>query len=355
MKNGMNKSVLACAVISAVCGVAHADGSSLTLYGRIDEAFNKPIGYTAKTSNTISGPYNSRIGFMGTEDLGDGLKAMFVLEHRFNPDTGTIVAKHDTFWYGRSVVGLDSPYGRILLGREYTPLYTLVGVPGSPWGADSLATNKVVSLGGNNAASNGQQTVDPQRMNKSINYSISGAGITFQAQLANRANNDGTNSDVSNAPKSDNKRRPYSLAIAYGQGPIYAALGYTNPSDSKDKWTVATVSYNFDVVKLGVTYGTGRLSSAVTAIGGDKENVWDIYATAPAGSGEFRFSYGQVKDKDADVFIRKPLAVGYYYNMSKRTHLYADYIRDSASYDSTRTTGVQYNKNAYELGIRHDF
>jgi predicted porin len=352
----LNKSVLALAALSTLSGLAMADGSSLTIYGRIDEAFNKPIGYTAATSNTISGPYNSRLGFMGTEDLGDGWKGVFNLEHRFSPDTGASY-KANTFWYGRAVVGLDSPYGRILLGREYTPMYTLVGVPGSPWGGDSLATNKIVTLGGTGANS----TIDPQRMNKSVNYSITTSGFTFQAQWADKYDNNGSFNDVSNPGDATVgatgalKRRPFGLGAAYAQGPVYVALAYTNPGDPKDKWTALTGSYNFDVVKLGATYGTGRVSTAVTAQAGDREHAWNLYAIAPAGSGEFRLSYGQLKDKDHDVDVHKFLAVGYYYNMSKRTHLYADYIRDNADYNATFSTGVKANKNGYEVGIRHDF
>jgi predicted porin len=352
--------VLALAALSTLSGLAMADGSSLTIYGRIDEAFNKGIGYTTAQSNTISGPYNSRLGFMGTEDLGDGWKGVFNLEHRFSPDTGAAY-KPNTFWYGRAVVGLDSSYGRILLGREYTPMYTLVGVPGSPWGGDSLATNKIVTLGGTTSSSGVSQTIDPQRLNKSVNYSITASGFTFQAQWADKYSNNGSSNDLSNPGDASLtatdplKRHPFGLGAAYAQGPVYVALAYTNPGDPDDKWTALTGSYNFDVVKLGATYGTGRVSSAVTAQKDHKEDAWNLYGIVPAGSGEFRLSYGQLKDKDADVFVHKFLAVGYYYNMSKRTHLYADYIRDNADRNTTFDTGVAKNKNGYEVGIRHDF
>jgi predicted porin len=39
---------------------------------------------------------SSRIGIRGTEDLGGGLKAGFVLEHGFAADTGA--AAGSTFW-----------------------------------------------------------------------------------------------------------------------------------------------------------------------------------------------------------------------------------------------------------------
>lgn len=343
MTKGIMKSVLAIAALSSLVGVVRADdASSLTIYGRIDEAFNKAIGYTGKQVNTISGPYNSRLGFTGSENLGDGWKGVFNLEHRFNPDTGTQY-KTNTFWFGRAVVGLDSPYGRVLLGREYTPIYTTVAGPASPWGTDSLATTKVVTLGGVGSTT----TVDPQRMNKSINYLFSADGFTFQAQAAGRTNNNGSADDLSNST-GDNKKHPFGLGASYAAGPLYVGLGYTNPSDSKDKWTAGVVSYNFDVAKVGVALGTGRVSSTIATVGGDKERSWDLFATVPAGTGEFRFAYGQLKDKDAGFTVRKPLSLGYYYNMSKRTHLYADYLHDNAA-------KVAYNKNGYEVGIRHDF
>ncbi|MGH8788705.1 MAG: porin [Cupriavidus necator] len=59
-----------------------------------------------------------RFGLRGTEDLGGGLKGVFVLESQFNTDTGQLSGG---LLFGRQAyVGVQSPYGRLTFGRQYT-------------------------------------------------------------------------------------------------------------------------------------------------------------------------------------------------------------------------------------------
>jgi len=84
----MKKSLLALAVLGAITGVAHAQ-SAVQVYGIIDAGISKKTD----TTLAIGKRDNNRIGFKGTEDLGGGLKALFQLEIRFEPDTGTTEAE----------------------------------------------------------------------------------------------------------------------------------------------------------------------------------------------------------------------------------------------------------------------
>jgi predicted porin len=67
---------------------------------------------------------SSRFGFRGTEDLGNGLKAIFNLEAGTAIDTGA----GDSALFGRrAVVGLEGGFGTLTLGREYSPIAAIAG------------------------------------------------------------------------------------------------------------------------------------------------------------------------------------------------------------------------------------
>jgi len=128
----MKKSLIALAALAAVAGAAQAQ-SSVSVYGILD------VGYTAKESetlkfsstgnshsvvktdtNSISGvgaESTSRLGFRGTEDLGGGLKANFVVETGLNPAESTVSA-----WNTRQAyAGLQGGFGSLNVGTVYTP------------------------------------------------------------------------------------------------------------------------------------------------------------------------------------------------------------------------------------------
>ena len=79
----MKKSFFALAMLAAG-GAAQAQ-SGVTVYGNID------LGVSKKTGGALTEGRrdNNRLGFRGVEDLGNGLKALFQLEIRYDPDIGT--------------------------------------------------------------------------------------------------------------------------------------------------------------------------------------------------------------------------------------------------------------------------
>ena len=96
------------------------------------------------------------------------------------------------------------------------------------------------------------------------------------------------------------------------------------------------------MVKLGALYGTGN-----TAAGADHKSYL-VTAVAPIGQGEFRASYGRLRDETNDVTAAKGFALGYHYALSKRTTLYTDVIRNTGVLAGTEKTG-------YDFGIKHNF
>ncbi|CAN7780319.1 porin [Paraburkholderia hospita] len=151
------KSISAAAFLAA-CGAAHANVSSVTLYGLIDYGVNY-------TSNSAGGRVfggasgimqGSRWGFKGAEDLGGGLSAIFQLENGFDLGKGT--ALQGGLLFGRQAyVGLSSnAYGAVTLGRQYDSLVTFVesrmnsanyggGTTAHPGDLDNLNNSKRVN------------------------------------------------------------------------------------------------------------------------------------------------------------------------------------------------------------------
>jgi len=105
------------------CGLSAAQ-SSVTIYGLVDEGIthtNRTTANGGKGSDTqlISGSsQGSRLGFKGSEDLGGGTKALFVLESGFDVSTGQTLQGGRMFGRG-SYVGLSGGWGELTLGRQY--------------------------------------------------------------------------------------------------------------------------------------------------------------------------------------------------------------------------------------------
>ena len=113
----MKKSLLALAALGTFAGVAHAQ-SSVTLYGIVDAgfAYNNNSGGHKLYETSAGNLQGDRWGLRGTEDLGGGLKALFVLENGFNAFSGKLGQGGDEF--GRQAyVGLSSQFGTVTLGQ----------------------------------------------------------------------------------------------------------------------------------------------------------------------------------------------------------------------------------------------
>ncbi|QBE66036.1 porin [Pseudoduganella lutea] len=127
------KRKLAWGVCALACGTAAAQ-SNVNVYGLVDMNIGVIDNAGADKGNTLrinSGGMNtSRLGFVGSEDLGGGLKALFQLEMGIAADTGVA----DTPLFKRqATVGLEGRWGTVLLGRAFTTVYDFV-LPYDPMG-----------------------------------------------------------------------------------------------------------------------------------------------------------------------------------------------------------------------------
>ncbi|WP_081058128.1 porin [Burkholderia cepacia] len=117
---------IASSVLLVTCvfpfAVAHAE-SSVLLYGLVDAgfAYSNNQGGGKLYSLTSGNLQSSRWGMRGTEDIGNGMSAVFVLENGYAVTTGKLQQGGDEF--GRQAyVGLGlSNIGTLTLGRQYDP------------------------------------------------------------------------------------------------------------------------------------------------------------------------------------------------------------------------------------------
>ncbi|WP_213299303.1 porin [Paraburkholderia sacchari] len=206
----MKKSLLALAALGAFAGVAHAQ-SSVTLYGIIDEGFNINTNSGGKHLYNLSSGVmqGSRFGLRGAEDLGGGLKAVFVLENGFDVNTGKL--GQGGLMFGRQAyVGLSSSqYGTVTLGRQYDSVVDYVGPleAGDQWGG-YLAAHPQDLDNFNNA----------YRTNNTVKFtSVNYAGLTFGGtySFGGQAGNFTGN-------------QIWSLGAGYNNGPLALGVGYLN-------------------------------------------------------------------------------------------------------------------------------
>lgn len=132
----MKKTMVATLVTTTMAPLAYAQ-SSVTLYGVVTTSLqyvnrmqNTSAGVLAPGSGSTlqmnsSGIAQSRFGLRGVEDLGGGLKSLFVLENQFNTDNGQLGGG---LLFGRQAfVGLQNAYGRLTFGRQYTSNFLTMG------------------------------------------------------------------------------------------------------------------------------------------------------------------------------------------------------------------------------------
>lgn len=330
----MKKSLLALAVLGAFTGVASAQ-SSLTIYGKVDQAFGHKAGTEISTWSDSGA--RSRLGFKGSEDLGGGLKANFVLEHSLNPDEGTA---NSLFWHGQSWVGLShSTYGSLGVGRQYTAAFSLIQNTIDPFNGDGYAELRSMMLVNDGTGAGTKAGLVEVRYNNSLRYDYSGYGINAALSLGERKNDGVTFTNK----ESD---RPLSAAVNYTMGGLFVGAGVENPEGDGNYLVTLGAKYNMGFATVSAGYSTGTIDNAGAAA--SDVNGWLIGARVPFGKADLKVGYASSKIDGADSMGK--LAIGVDYALSKRTKVYADYAR----YSGDAVDGVE-QKNAFLVGIQTNF
>jgi predicted porin len=117
-------------VLGLFAAAAHGQ-SSVTLYGSLDGGLRNVVNGTkaggAVLTTASTGVYDlNRWGFQGVEDLGNGLKVVFDLEAGYVLATGASDNTSGILFQRQSTVGLEGPFGRINVGRQFALEHYLI-------------------------------------------------------------------------------------------------------------------------------------------------------------------------------------------------------------------------------------
>jgi predicted porin len=356
----MKKSLLALAALTAFAGAASAQ-SSVTIGGIVDLAARSVKNGSLGEVKTLSpeGLQSNRLIIRGVEDLGGGMRASFWLEGALAPDTGGGVANvtpgaaaGGQTWQRRSTVSLSGAFGEIRLGRDYTPTF---------WNHTSFDLFNTVGVA---SQTNLHQTGGPAgsgagtftRANNTIGYFLPSdlGGIYGQVMVAA-----GEGVAVTPATTGGTANKYVGGRLGYAAGPINVAGAWgktyqvSGMRDDLVAWNLAG-SYNFGFMTLLGQYHEYKY------FGQKSKNAYAGVAV-PFGASTFKATYGKAGGfRSADQ-----IGLGYQYDLSKRTAVYANYSRvdnergsnftASGSGNAPPATLTGFKSTGYEFGVRHAF
>ncbi len=352
----MKKTLIAVAALSAMAASAMA--ANVTVYGKLDQGLQIQSSKTGNNDRTTSWKgasgisSGSRWGLKGTEEIADGYKVGFVLESGFDGMDGK--SGQGSRLFGRDAfLTLDTPFGMFTAGR--TGMLSdgctgdIISGPSSPFGTSygiAAATKNTFSdmLGG--------------RTDRALRYvSPKFAGFQVHAEYANM-NGEGTAST---------KQRYGGLGVSYANGPLYVAIAAetiryaASSSQDNSKLFSLAANYNFGAAKVFAGYQYAKDTQPNEKILGqtvkymDKYNAGTLGVSAPIGDGTLMAS---VAYRKGDVTSTKELeqmtgAIGYKYNLSKRTYLYTDLAYSELELKETAKTKTKTTE--FNVGICHNF
>lgn len=258
--------------------------SSVTIYGVVDtgiEYLNNVGGAKDGLARipTTTGTVPSRWGIRGSEELGGGLRSVFVLESGFAPDTG--VSNQGGRLFGRqALVGLSSAWGQVSFGRQYTMFF---------WG--TLDTD---TLGANIYGSGSLDSYIPNaRTDNAISYKgkfggfTLGATYSFGRDIVNAGPSPGGTNCAGENPADNKACNEWSALLSYeaktwGVSAAYdvirggpGAFGGLSSSGTSDKRLALGAYALFDRAKLGL----GLIRRDNDASTTPKSDLWYAGAT----------------------------------------------------------------------------
>jgi len=316
----MKKSLLVAALFS-LAGLATA-GDNVEVYGKLNEYVNS---YKLGTATAVTQGFNdsSRFGVRGSEDLGAGLKATFIVETNLNAENpGT--ASHSTTAAPTSLgdresrVGLRNNYFSVDLGHGKQVIGRTLDNYDTFGNFDLSATNVVHSTQG-------------QRLNNAVFLTVTPiAGVTARFEQAES----NTTAKATQAYGVDLAK--FGVNLSVNRLDNYAGNATTQVAG---KYTFAPTGttvvglYSKDTVanvkSVGETVGLTQVVPGVKAL--------SVLAT-----------YGKKDDKSVANNDLTAYALGANYSLSQRTTLQARYIKEDFKVASGDVRHIA-------VGIQHNF
>jgi len=371
----MNKKLIVAVLGLAFAGVAQAQSQNgVVLYGLVDGG----LRFDRTNAGTLSsvaggGASGSRLGVRGSEDLGNGMKANFVLEQGVDisdssvpqGDVSLATASSSSTprtstggrFFGRvATVGLSGAFGNVRLGRDYTPFYN-VWSAADPFSAGTVGTVQNISVGNVTRFDNGIYYDAPSELlggfkaglalrlgesstNNSAALAAGGSTATVPCTVTGvpasvgasctvpTVNGAGVGTPPNVVGASKFGGNAVSISLAYASGPVYVGYGHNHVRNSLDSGRTRSHTlagtYDFGIVKAhGLYWSTKDNSPASANLVPADANSWSIGLSAPVSGFNLMADYGRLDDKTANNFDARFFALGGTYALSRRTDFYA--------------------------------
>ncbi|WP_175837904.1 porin [Burkholderia anthina] len=365
-----------------VCGIAltlassaaAAADSTMTLYG-IADTFIQYLGNGAShaVSERSGGSSTSVFGLRGSEDLGGGLHAKFVLENGFNLNNGSLYYDTTAMFVRQSWVGLeDDRYGSLTFGRQYDPGFYLT-YPTDPFGLNDALSPFSAGVAAIDRATLATQ-YDAGRQDNSILYqSPVLAGWRLRAMYAFAS--------TVTQPLPKQGGNTLGVTLTYSGYGLYAGLGYGNQRSGKlsfpglpgpldvpaSQFFGAALAYRWGIVNLQFNYTYNRPNEAapgtLTAVldAAHAYSVAELGATIMATPVDMIELAAVVRNVRGVHDNAVGVQAGYDHYLSKRTSVYAraGWIKNNGSstmsWSGVSVAAPDQNQVVAGVGMTHRF
>jgi predicted porin len=340
----MKKTLVAMAAFAAVSSFAQ---STVTLYGVADVWFGSAKGVFAGTtglpgtaSQTVlntGGLSGSRFGLRGSEDLGGGLKANFVMENGHNTDTGA--AAQGGLLFGRQTyVGMSGGFGEVRLGRQYSAYDEARGALDT---VGHTSFSSTVSGGAWERVGNHYTF----RVNNQIRYATPNMG-GFSAAFAYGLGENKTTTVGAG--------RVLSLHGLYANGPLTAAIAYQTEKAVGNANALTNIlvggAYDLGVAKINLEMNNAKLANV------DKDREFAFGVAVPFGATTVSLAYGTATNKavagGATLEKGNSFSLQAVHALSKRTDIYGGLVNSKVK---TGGGAALEKNNLVAVGMRHRF
>lgn len=359
----MKKTLIAAGVIAALAGSAFA--ANVNIYGRVDlglvytDMGNDETSFQMKSGVSTG----SRLGFKGTEELGNGMTVGFNLESGFDADNGALGGGDDLFTR-QSTLSLAGDFGTVYAGR--------MGAIISDAGSVGFYAGEASAMASGAGPVNGHTAMFANytsRWDNTVAYvSPEFAGVTMYAQYAM-----GGNGATENTAAND---RYAALGAKFNAG----ALTLVGVVDTVNKKSAGNDVDDAITLNVGGNYDFGFMKAYVatqyakdvkqfagwkadTAVTEGEPNlgvgvmIEDGYgvnfgAVVPMLGGDLKLNAGYSSADLTDDGEMEGVTAGaaYYYPMSKRTKLYT-----GIGYQDVEINKVSEDQWGVMFGMAHYF
>lgn len=329
-----------------------------------------PAGSVSKTTK---GNRDNQIGLKGSEDLGNGMEAIYHVQfdiHLTEESNSNVLSGGDEFvTMQKAYVGLSSKdFGTVMVGRNDSPLYT--------------STSKLDLFENTMADYNEMIGFDDNRFDNAIAY-VSPSMGGFQLAGALEVGGGSTGGAGENL-NSNSLGEGFALAGVYSNGPFYASLAYESQGKELQMGTAVSnneLSANYVEEEYSIwRVGVGLMNWNGFTVTGiyERQNIadtdkftrdvdatwdlWQLQAGYSFGNSMVKAMYGFGEyDYDALPGTAKvssehsAWSLAFDHNFTKRTKAYVLYTQ----YDSDQDVGgVSLNSlewDGFSVGMVHHF